>query len=263
MSLMYLAGQDIPTSREGLIHIPTPAGMGARHNPYPFGQYVEDIHHALDMNGIAVANEEYVVGHEGQRLFGMMELAPKPLEGELITAKDWNLTLGLRGSHDQSIARGLVLGSQTIVCSNLMFDGDLGKFVTMQTTNIGSRLPSLIRGAVARIPEVARRTEQRYDIYKNFEMRQRWGDAALVEIHRRGGLSGAQLSRAISEWDRPSHEEHAEHGFSAWRLMQACTESLKPTGQTVNMNIVQDRSERVSSFIDEITEMDRMLGAAA
>lgn len=252
MSLMYLAGQDVPMNRSQLAGVPTPAGLGARHNPYPFGRYVEDIHHALDMNGIAVANEEYVVGHEGQRLFGMMELAPKAVEGELITAKDWNLTLGLRGSHDQSIARGLVLGSQTIICSNLMFDGNLGKFTTMQTTNVGSRLPGLIRQAVSHIPEVAARIEQRYDSYKNFEMRPRWGDAALVEIHRRGGLSGAQLARAVQEWDRPVHEEHAEFGYSAWRLMQACTESLKPTGQNVNMNLVQDRSERVSSFIDEV-----------
>ena len=260
MSLMY-SGNDELMTREQVARVATPAGMGARHNPYPFGAYVEDIHHALDVNGIAVANEEFAVGNDGQRLFGMMQLAPKPLEGELITAKDWNLTLGLRGSHDQSIARGLVLGSQTIVCSNLMFDGNLGKFTTMQTTHIGSRLPQLIRAAVSRIPEVAHRTEQRYDIYKNFEMRQRWGDAALVEIFRRGGLSGAQLSRAISEWDRPAHEENAEYGFSAWRLMQACTEALKPTGAQVNMNIVQDRSERVSSFIDEVTDMDRLLAA--
>lgn len=255
MSLMYSVGQDVPMNREMLADVPTPAPMGARHNPYPFGRYVDDIHHALDMNGIAVANEEYAVGHEGQRLFGMMELAPKPMEGELITAKDWNLTLGLRGSHDQSVGRGLVLGSQTIVCSNLMFDGNLAKFSTLQTTHIGSRLPGLIRGAVARIPEVAENLERRYEAYKNFNMKRSWGDAAMVEIHRRGGLSSAQLGRAIGEWDRPSHEEFAELGFTGWRLMQACTEALKPTGQTVNMNTVQDRSGHVSTFIDEMMKM--------
>ena len=186
--LMYTTSTDQLIARPELKLIPTPPAMGARHNPYPFGAYVEDIHEALDINGLEATNEEYAVGHEGQRLFGMMQIGPKALEGELIKADDWNLTLGLRGSHDQSIARGITLGSQVIVCSNLMFDGDLGKFTTMQTTHVGSRLPGLIRGAIAQVPEVAGAMEARYDAYKNFEMKPRWGDAALVEIHRRGGL---------------------------------------------------------------------------
>lgn len=250
--LMYTTATDQLISRNDLHNVVTPAGLGARHNPYPFGQYVEDIHHALDVNGLEAHREEYAIGHEGQRLFGMMTITPKALEGDLIKADDWNLTLGLRGSHDQSIARGLVLGSQVIVCSNLCFDGNLGKFNTMQTTHVGSRLPRLIRNAVAQIPQVAEEMEHRYDMLRNFEMKPRWGDAALVEIHRRGGLAAPQLARAIAEWDRPSHEEHAEQGYSAWRLMNACTEALKPTGQNVNMNLVQDRTQRMSAFLNEV-----------
>lgn len=251
-NLMYNTNTDELITRANLADVPTPPAMGARHNPYPFSDYVEQVHHALDLNGLAATQEEYVVGHEGQRLFGMMKIAPKALEGELITADDWNLTLGLRGSHDQSVARGLTLGSQVIVCSNLMFDGDLGKFNTMQTTNVGARIPGLIRQAVARIPEVAGAMEERYDRYKNFEMKPRWGDAALVEIMRRGGLSPAQLGKAVAEWDRPVHEEHAQYGYSAWRLMNAATEALKPGGQNTNMNLVQDRTQRVSTFLNEV-----------
>jgi hypothetical protein len=158
MSLLYSTHEDRPVSRSQLAMIPTPPPRGPRHRPYPFGSYVEDVHEALDRVGITVAEEEYAVTKDHQRMFGMMEIeASNPLEGELITADEWRLELGLRGSHDQRTGRGLVLGDKVMVCSNLQFFGSLADFSTKQTTNISSRLPGLIRDAVLRIPQMAQR----------------------------------------------------------------------------------------------------------
>lgn len=250
--LMYNNGTDRIITRPEMQALPLPEARGRFHQPYPFYDFVEQVHEALDLEGIAANNEEYAIQKDGNRLFGLMTLESKALEGELITADEWNITLGLRGSHDQKIPRGLVLGTQVLVCSNLCFNGNLGTFNTKQTLNIGSRIPTLIRDAVARIPETAHQQERQFDAYRNFEMKPRWGDAALVEIHRRGGLASNQLARAIQEWDRPAHEEHAEQGYSAWRLLNACTEALKPAGTSGNMNTVQDRSQRVTGFINEV-----------
>ena len=251
-NLMYNSKNDTLITRPQMADLPLPQAMGRFHQPYSFSEYVEQVHEALDIEGLMAGTEEYAIQKDGQRMFGLMTIEPKALEGELITANDWNLTMGIRGSHDQRIPRGITLGSQVIVCSNLCFGGNIGTFNTKQTTNIRYRIPSLIRNAVAQIPELAHNLEAQYDTYRNFEMKPRWGDAALVEIHRRGGLAAPQLARAIAEWDRPSHEEHAENGYSAWRLMNACTEALKPTGNQGNMNLVQDRSQKVTAFINEI-----------
>ena len=251
-NLMYNSKNDTLITRSEMADLPLPQAMGRFHQPYSFSEYVEQVHEALDIEGLMAGTEEYAIQKDGQRMFGLMTIEPKPLEGELISASDWNLTMGIRGSHDQRIPRGITLGSQVIVCSNLCFGGNIGTFNTKQTTNIRYRIPSLIRNAVAQIPELAHNLEAQYDTYRNFEMKPRWGDAALVEIHRRGGLAAPQLARAIAEWDRPSHEEHAENGYSAWRLMNACTEALKPTGNQGNMNLVQDRSHKVTAFINEI-----------
>ena len=79
----------------------------------------------------------------------------------------------------------------------------------------------------------------------------RWqGDAMLAEIYRRGGLSGSQLGKAVTEWGNPSHEEHAQYGQSAWQLLQACTEAVKPTGR-VNMEIVRNRTMITSQYLDK------------
>ena len=253
---MYSSNKDKPISREQLAMLPTPAPLGRFHKPYAFGQYMDDIEHALDSHDIAIVGQEYAVQKDNARMFGVLEIAPKALDGELITADDWKLLMGVRGAHDQSIPRGLSLGSSVFVCSNLMFDGQLGTFSTKQTLQIASRLPGLIRSAVDRIPEVAGRMQHRYTTYKEFQLKPRWGDAFLVELHRLNALSSAQLGRAIGEWDKPCHEEHAQYNEpgqrSAWQLMNACTEALKPTGDNVNMHTVQQRSATVSKFIDEV-----------
>lgn len=230
--------------------LPTPEGLGRFHHPYPFGRYVDDIKEALDINGLVINDEEYEVVKDNQRLFGVLEVSAK--EGELITSDEWKILVGLRGSHDQRLPRQLTLGSQVLVCSNLCFNGNLGKLSTKQTTNIGSRLPGLIRDAVAHIPELSYRQEQTFDRYKEVELKPRQGDAALVELHRRGALSAPQLSRAIQEWDSPTYEEHGGYGDSVWKLFNACTESLKPTGQNSNPALVADRSAKISTFLDEV-----------
>lgn len=249
-NLMYNPAQDIITRREDLSLIETPEARGRFHKPYPFADYVNEVEHQLNAFGIEVVSEEYAVTKDDNRMFGMMEIAP--LEGELIKANDWKLTLGLRGSHDERIPRGLALGTQVMVCSNLCFSGDLGTFKTKQTLNIGQRLPALIASAVARIPELAERQETMFDAYKNKTIKHWAGDAALVEMMRRGAFTSAQLAKAVQEWDKPSHDEHAQHGDSVWQLFNASTEALKPTSTRVNMNTVQQRSQLVQSYMNHI-----------
>jgi len=255
MTLLYSTDNDHPVSRSQLAMIPTPAPRGPRHSPYPFGRYVEDVHDALDRVGVAVAGEEYAVTKDHNRMFGVLEIQPKALEGELITAADWKLLMGLRGSHDQRVSRGLVLGSQVLVCSNLCFSGNVADFNTKQTLNIGSRLPGLIRDAVMRIPQMAQRQEKIYDQYKNSELKPRWGDAALVEMFRQDGLSSAQLGRAITEWHEPTFKEHADYGWSVWRLLNSATQALKPTGANFNADLMAQRSQKVSNVCDMVARV--------
>jgi len=254
MSLLYSTDNDRPVSREQLAAIPTPPPRGPRHRPYPFGSYVTDVHDALDRVGIQVGGEEYAVTKDHQRMFGVLEIEPK--EGELITASEWKLLMGLRGSHDQKIGRGLVLGSQVMVCSNLCFSGNVADFNTKQTTYIGSRLPGLIRDAVMRIPQMAGRQERVYNAYRNSEVKPRWGDAALVEMFRQDGLSSAQLGRAVTEWHEPTFKEHADYGWSVWRLMNAATQALKPTGQNFNADLMAQRSQKVTNVCDMVAHID-------
>jgi hypothetical protein len=246
---MYNPSNEDLMNRTDLHLLPTPPKLGRFHQPYAFGDYVDHVTKALNDMGVTVAQEEYAVSKDNMKMFGSMEI--RPMEGELIKATDWKLLVGIRGSHDQSIARGLVLGSQVMVCSNLCFHGNLGHLRTKQTTNIEGRIRTLIRQSVHHIPAMAERQDAVFDMYKEKRLSMYRAEAALVEMFRRGGLSGNQLAVAVSEWDKPTYEEHAENKGSAWQLFNAATQALKPTGQNVNMNLVSQRSEIVSNVVNE------------
>ena len=252
MSLMYSTADDKPMNLNQLRMVPTPPPRGRFHRPYGFGEYVDDVNIALNRAGMAVLEQEFAVTKDNGAMFGLMEIGAKPLEGELITSDEWRLMLGLRGSHNQRIGRGLVLGNQVTVCSNLMFTGNVANFSTRQTTHIHERLPTLIYDAVQQIPQMAERQERVFDAYQNRELKPRAGDAALVEIYRRDGMNPSQLGRAIKEWHEPSHDEHAANGWNAWRLMNSVTESLKPTSTHVNNDAIAQRSQVTSKFLDEV-----------
>ena len=254
MSLLY-SQENI--SRNELNLLPTPKALGRFHQPFGFGEYVDNVYDSLDLLGLEVRNEEYEVTHDNNRLFGALEVGLK--EGDLITSDEWKVLVGLRGSHDQSVQRGLVIGSRILVCSNLCFSGNIANINTKQTTNIRSRLPNLIRNAVDYIPELAHLEEQRFDAYKALELKPRAGDAALVELYRRGAFTNAQLARSINEWETPAHIEHthADAGAvtrSGWRLFNAATEALKPATESSNAdtNALTRRTQVISGFLNEV-----------
>lgn len=248
--LMYNPENENLMTHQQLAQISTPAPRGRFHRPVPFATYVDEVKQAFERAGLKSVQDEFAVSNDGMKMFGVMEVSP--IEGELITSNEWKLLCGVRGSHDQSISRDLTLGSSIMVCSNLCFSGNLGTFHTKQTTHIWDRLPLLIYEAVQRIPEMAQRQELAFERYHNSTMKPRAGDAALAELVRRGALTGAQFAKALQEWDEPSYPEHAEDGFSIWRLFNASTQALKPTGNNVNHHTIRDRTLIVSGFMDEL-----------
>jgi len=109
MTLLYSPSNESPQTREQLQQLPVPAARGRYHNPVPFGDFADLVVNRLERVGFGIDQEEYAVDHDSNRLFGLLEVSP--IEGEYISAKDWSLQVGLRGSHDQSIPRALTLGS--------------------------------------------------------------------------------------------------------------------------------------------------------
>ena len=250
MALIYNSANETKViGAQALRQFATPAPLGRFHKPTPFVDFAELVEHRLGRQ-FDIALSEYAVSKDGNKMFGMIELAP--LEGELITADEWRMQIGVRSSHDQSLQTGLTMGTRVLVCSNLCFTGDIGRWDTKNTTYKMDRLPLLVEDAVAKLPQFIQREGARRDAYKLRELKPRIGDAALVEVYRRGGLTSAQLGRAIDQWHEPEHAEHAQDGHNVWRAWNAVTEALKPTGANNNMELVRQRSMVATKFFDEV-----------
>lgn len=239
--------------REALAQVtPVNGALGSRHNPVPYIDYVDMVSESLQSSGYAINDELYGVNKEGGQFFGLMEIIPtRTLEGDYISKDDYGLMVGLRGSYDQSLARGLAIGSRVFVCDNLAFSGEVN-VATRQTLNINDRLPGLVNGAVGQLLDLSHTQEQRFDAYKNMELKPRWGDAAIVECVRRGVVNPSQVGKVVDEWDAPTHDEHAEYGHSLWRFHNAITEAIKPANGRANVLNNQSRTVKLTGFLDEV-----------
>ena len=254
MSLILHTGAE-SIDRAGLANLPMPRPMGARHVIRPFIQDVEVVADALSQYGLMIADESYGVkyndGMPGQ-FFGLLEIAPKVLHGEVITAREFALQVGIRGAYDQSLARGLAVGSRVFVCDNLAFSGQVN-VQTKQTTNLDRRIVGLLQEAVSRVPVMAEYQEKRFISYKSHALRPRAGDAALIECVRRGILNPSNVGKAIQEWDAPTYPEHAADGHSLWTLQNAVTEAIKPPKDSGRADVLPawDRTTKLTAFLDE------------
>lgn len=253
MALIYNSSNEQKVvGAQALRQFATPAPRGRFHKPTSFADFAELVEHRVERAGFRIDSSEYAVSNDANRMFGMIEIAR---EGDYISADEWRYQIGLRSSHDQSLPMGLTMGTRVLVCSNLCFSGDFGRLDTKNTTYKLDRLPLLVEDAITRLPALMQREEQRRDAYKMRDLKPRIGDAALVEVYKRGGLTAAQLGRAIDQWNAPPHEEHAQDGYNVWRCWNAVTEALKPTGATNNMNLVRERSMIATGFFDEVCSL--------
>jgi hypothetical protein len=252
MSLLLHCGSN-PISRQELGEIPTPPPLGARHHPYPYLDFVNQVEDGLRTVGLQIVEEQFGAPKDGARFFGLLEVEPIRKDRD----RDFGMIVGLRGSHDQSFPRGMVAGSRVFVCDNLCFSGEV-KVSTRQTTYIERRMPGLVLNAVRDLAGTFRIQDERFDAYKQMELKPRWGDAAITELVRRQIVTPSQVGRVIQEWDTPSHEEHLEHGRTAWTFHNAVTEALKtPLGEDglptrAAAPVAMTRTVGLTRFLDEI-----------
>ena len=247
MTFIYNPKNEALLDRNQLASVVTPDPIGRFHRPVDYSDFVTMIDNKLVDHEIEIVKEQFAVKHDGSQFFGMMEVTTPFMDGS-----DWSFNIGIRGSHDGRVSRGITFGSNVLVCSNLCFHGDLGVFRTRQTLNVMDRLPPMIDEAIAKIPNMAKENVARFDGYRSTRMTESEGNNALVYMHRKNILSANQLSTALNEWIEPTYEAHNEDGATLWRLFNAATESIKPNEGQGNMVTLQERSRKISDFTDQL-----------
>lgn len=159
------------------------------------------------------------VNHRGQQLFGSMTFH----DGSQLTGSGMNRSIGFRNSYDKTLPIGVCGGASVVVCSNLMFTGDIIK-MRKHTQNVEDDLDKLIQKL---FDDVDRRYDQSVEDKLTMEQigfSDRDAGNYLGQLFvNEGVLNGAQLKKATDEWFNSS----AFTERTAWSAYNACTEALK------------------------------------
>lgn len=134
------------------------------YEPVPHKVLIESLKERLDKRNMSISTERYSLNDKGTQMFGCFSI-----QGE---DGGQEMALGFRNSYDKSLAVGLVCGSNVIVCSNLMFEGDL-RILRKHTTNVWNDLENLSDNAMNYMDESFKRILKDTERWKEIECSKR------------------------------------------------------------------------------------------
>lgn len=217
MSNLILHAGALSATREQIAAVETPAATD-NWFPVPHSRLIEQTIGQLQAGGLQVVSESHGLSKDGGRYFGVFNLAPSQIDA------DFNLAVGLRNSHDKSLAAGLALGTRVFVCDNLAFSGEV-RIGRKHTRFIERDLPRLMADAVNRVVERGPAMQQRVEAYKNTDVIDAVAHDIVVRSIDSGVIGAPCVPHVLKEWREPKHAEFASR--TAWSLFNAFTETLK------------------------------------
>lgn len=215
-NLLLHCGSDTVT-RERLVNVPTPAPTRTW-RPIPHHRLLGMTLEVLQDENLKIVGEAHGLSHDGQRYFGLLEVAPTAYETEA------HRVIGLRNSHDKRLSAGLVAGSQVLVCDNLCFAGEIA-LARKHTTRILRDLPNNLAIAVSRLRAFWNEHEQRMRLYADTGICESHAHHLMIRAVDEGVLAISSLLKVLRHWREPEHE--AFQPRTVWSLQNAFTEALK------------------------------------
>jgi len=202
-------------SRDEVAHIKTPSSTDTW-RPVPHIDVIEAVTEVIKAHSWDIADERFGLASEGQKMFGVMEITRS-------SSPQWHRCIGIRNSHDKSLAVGLSAGIVVLVCSNLAFGGT--RLINRKHTS-RIDLNELIDRAVASLEDDFLTTETRCEDLKDEYMKD--DDEArscIVRAAELGVINSSDILPVYREYKEPSHEEFREP--TRWSLLNAFTEIVK------------------------------------
>jgi hypothetical protein len=176
---------------------------------------IETVANAVESRGWTIANEQYGLGHDGAKLFGVMRLGNS-------NHPEWSRAIGLRNSHDMTIAVGLAAGVSVFCCDNLSFSSTI---VIKRRHTSGIDLMSLVAGALDTLVEEFLTLETAAEKLKSYDVMFDDARIATVQAAEAGAIPSCDILTVLEEFNHPRHEEFAAP--TRWSFLNAFTEVSK------------------------------------
>lgn len=191
----------------------------ATYTPVSNKELVEMLHGRIADSGLKVTAERYELGREGSQMFGVMEIGqPK----SSIKHKESTRLLGFRNSYDKSMPIGFVAGANIIVCSNLMFEGEI-KLLRKHTNRVHNDLIPLAEQAIVSIEEHYAGIVEQVEKLKQVKVNRLLAAEIVGEMFMAEEIiSSTQINIIKRFWDDQKQDDQ-----TGWDFMNHCTEAMK------------------------------------
>lgn len=214
MSGLMLESGAERVSRGELFGIPTPEAT-ATWKPVPHYEAAEMVAREAQRRGYAIAGEEYGLSKDGSKMFGVIKF-------HYGNSVQMTRCLGVRNSHDKSLALGLTVGLNVIVCSNLCFGGEVT--INRKHTN-GIDLEALIPEAFDNLGHQFIRLEHRVEELQDEKITVNKARIIAVMAAESKAIPSCDIVPVVDEFRNPSHYEFEDR--NKWSLYNAFTEVAK------------------------------------
>ena len=212
MALMMCEGKYV--GREEIANVPTPTGTASWH-PVAHAEVIDAVTEAVKAHDWQILDEQYGLAREGQRMFGVMRINKS-------SSQEWSRCIGIRNSHDQSLAVGLAAGISVMCCSNLAFGGAM---VLQRRHTRRIELGDLVVEAVEELEMEFLNLETVSEDLKLHEVSADEARAVIVKAAEINAINSCDIVPIFREFQKPSHQEFAEP--TRWSLLNAFTEHAK------------------------------------
>jgi len=200
--------------RNEIAQVPTPVAT-ASWKPVPHLDVIDAVTDVVKANNWTILEEQYGLARDNQKMFGVLRINKS-------SSTEWSRCIGIRNSHDRTLAVGLTAGISVCVCSNLCFGGSM---VLKRRHTSRIELEGLVTEAIDALGDEFLTLETVAEDLKLQYVRDDAARAAIVKAAEAGAVNSCDIVPVFREFKSPSHPEFEEP--TRWSLLNAFTENAK------------------------------------
>ena len=212
MGLMMSEGKFV--GRDEIALVPTPEAT-ASWKPVPHVDVIDAVTDVVKAHNWQILDEQYGLARYGQRMFGFLRI-------NRTSSAEWSRCIGIRNSHDRTLAVGLAAGLSVICCSNLCLGGSM---VLKRRHTCRIELNGLVVEAIDALEDDFLTLENVAEDLKIQYVREDAARIAIVKAAEAGAVNSSDILPIFQEFKAPRHEEFSDP--TRWSLLNAFTENAK------------------------------------
>ena len=221
--------------RSRLDQVPTP-NPTLSWTPLPHHELMNRVERKIGDYGYRITHSHCLLSHGGDRLFGSITLGSRRSLG-------YRRMIGVRNSHDKSVAAGLISGARVTVCANGMFTGDDICLNRKHTSRLYEDLDQKIDEGFQKVFSEWERNDLRIMRFRETEISDERAHDLIIRSVDGEAIAPSAIPKVLREWREPWHQEFVPR--TAWSLHNAFTEVLKEKA-----HLIPERSRILTSVFD-------------